>query len=1131
MIVLQKFGFKESKYERPQDAWVCGHLADGKPCDLGPGLDGRCRVTTVCQPRLENERWQCRRSASAGGPCQAGPLPGGRCCMALERCVPRPSLRRKRKRSVFAATALMIGVLAIGLGGEAGRQFMMPGKLSSHHAGLTDCSTCHAGGRSDQADLLHRLVTTVEPRQNSNLCVTCHVMGADPFTPHTHPVEDLKRLTETLRSDPRNGQLQGLMQRIAFPAATGSPAAEMEMNCATCHKEHQGVFANLKEVSNQRCQTCHVSKYDSFTGSHPQFTNFPYHRRPRVIFDHQTHMAKYFPEAVKAAVAGQVAPDSCSDCHQPGVRQKFMVVKSFTTMCSGCHNGDITGATQVSGPKGIEIISVPGLDVATLIERGIDIGAWPKESEATLTPFMLLLLESNGGDVVSGIAGLDLLDLRKASDQDLERVKKLAWAVKQLFDRLETTNPAAARVLAGSADPKKQSNLLQIGALTGGMSHDVVVAGNHEWFPDLKDDLQRHDRGEPTRDFKPPAKAPANAAKSSNPQAGGGGNAVATKKTPRVAAASDDILASGGSAPGKKDDILAPGGSAASKKDDILAPGGSAAGKKDDILAPGGSAASKKDDILASGSNAASKKDDILAPGNSDAILATNNKDDILSGDKAEAGNILSGGGGENALGGAPPKRADTDAGAGAKKSADAPPARFDPEVWSENGGWYREDFTIRYRPTGHADRFLESWLDYAGSGYGPKLHDQLTPIFDELASREAVGRCTKCHSVDDVAGAKIINWRPFNPNTIGNRFNNYSHKPHVELIGAKTCVKCHELQQGENQFQKTYESGDPANYTPNFKHLDKSVCASCHSQQVEWENCTLCHGYHVRGFDSSSPIPTLPVAFDQPAVAAAAAPSDPDAVAHRDYMMAEDAGTRQAWEDFIANHPSGPYHEMALQQIAKLSSVGPDKSAATPPDSSAKVTVEKPPAVKSDELPTATPGQSATVTPGDSASSDSAKSASADTSEPNDATGFYRRGRERAVRGEFELAVKDYNEVIRSDPRNAGALNDRCWVLAMLDEVKAALKDCDESLRVKPNYPEALDSRGLVNLKLGLYKKAIADYTSALLYDPKRASALYGRGIAKRRSGQGAGAKSDIDTARSIQPTIVGEFASYGIQ
>ena len=40
MIILQKFGFKESKYERPQDRWVCGYLADGRPCTRGPDRTG-----------------------------------------------------------------------------------------------------------------------------------------------------------------------------------------------------------------------------------------------------------------------------------------------------------------------------------------------------------------------------------------------------------------------------------------------------------------------------------------------------------------------------------------------------------------------------------------------------------------------------------------------------------------------------------------------------------------------------------------------------------------------------------------------------------------------------------------------------------------------------------------------------------------------------------------------------------------------------------------------------------------------------------------------------------------------------------------------------------------------------------
>jgi Flp pilus assembly protein TadD len=1037
MIILQKFGFKESRYERPQDAWVCGHLADGKPCELGPGPNGRCRVTTVCQPRLENDRWQCRRSANAGGPCQAGPLPDGQCCMAQEPCVPRRSLRARRQRSTLAAVALMVGVLAVFLGGEGGRHFMMPGKLSAPHAGLTDCSTCHAGARSGQLDLMHRLFTAVEPRQNSNLCVTCHVMGADPFTPHTHPVEDLRRLTDKLRSDSKSWPAPSLMQRIAFPSAARSTGAEAEIQCATCHKEHDGVFVNLEAVSNQRCQTCHVSRFGSFADSHPQFVKFPYQRRPRIIFNHQSHISKHFPDAVKAAIAGQVAPESCADCHQTGVRKRYMMVKPFDTTCASCHNGDINGATQVSGPKGIDVIAIPGLDLVTLSEHGIDIGGWPKESEAVLTPFMRLLLESRGEGVVSAVAGVNLLDLSKASDQDLARVAALAWAVKHLFNQLETTSPAAARALAGK-DSAKQVNSLQMAALAGGMSHDVIVAANHEWFPDLQDDLQRHDRGDPTRDFKPPTKPTANAAKPSNP-AVGGGNATATTKTPGAALSND-----------------------------ILAPKGKAGAKKEDILTP-----SKKEDILTPGNN-----DDILAPNNKDAILAPGNKDDILSGDKPGADDILSGGGGDTVLGGAASQKVDTSTSAGAKKSADAAPAPFDPETWGENGGWYREDFTIRYRPTGHADQFLQSWLEYTGRSYSGGLHDQLTPIFDELAPQDAVGRCTKCHSVDDEAGAKIVNWRPFDPNSINNRFTNYSHKPHVELIGTKSCVNCHELQETESGFLKTYEKGDPANYTPNFKPLEKSVCAACHSQQTAWESCTLCHGYHVPAVNSSSPVPAVPVAFDKSTVPAPA-----------------------------------------------------DKSVAVVPDISALATPDKSVAVAPDNSAPLVPDQPAAVAPDNSASATPAQSASAGTGEPADLDGVFRRGLQRAFKGDFDLAIADFSEVIRRDPSHAAALNNRCWALAMLDEVEAALKDCDASLRVAPAFGDAFDSRGLINLKLGLYKKAISDYSTALSYNFKRASALYGRGIAKQRIGNAAGAKVDIDAAKRIQPAIAGEFAGYGIR
>jgi Tetratricopeptide repeat len=574
----------------------------------------------------------------------------------------------------------------------------------------------------------------------------------------------------------------------------------------------------------------------------------------------------------------------------------------------------------------------------------------------------------------------------------------------------------------------------------------VIVAGSGEWFPKLQDDLQRHDRGEPTRDFKPPVK-PAAAAKPNS--AVNDRNAIAATNSPG-APSSNNILPPGRKAGADKADILAP-----DKKADILAPD-----KKDDILTP-------------------SKKDDILAP---------NKSDDILSGDKPAAdNNILSGVADDSTA----PKKDDPKANAAVNKPAVATPTPFDPEVWAQSGGWYREDFTIRYRPAGHYDQFMQTWLDFAGRAYGTKLQDELAPIFDELAAKDAVGRCTKCHSVDEGAGAKIVNWRPFDANAINNRFTNYSHKPHVELIGTKTCVRCHELQETESGFQKTYEGGDPVNYTPNFKHLDKSVCAACHSEQTAWESCTLCHGYHVPAVNSSSPVPALPAAFKP---VASATPDKPAVVAPDNSAPAS-----------------------------------PDKLAVAAPDNSAPVTPDKSTPVVPDISAPLPPDKPATVPPSPSATP--AQSAGAETSEPTDLDGVFRRGLQRAFRGDFDLAIQDFDEVIRRDPRHAGALNNRCWVLAMLDEVQAALKDCDASVRVAPTFADAFDSRGLVNLKLGLYKKAISDYSTALLYNSKRASALYGRGIAEQRIGNAAGAKADIDAAKRIQPTIVGEFSGYGVR
>lgn len=882
MALLQKFGFRESRYQRPQDKWVCGHLADGKPCALGPDGQGRCRASGVCRPRFEDGRWECRRSTQEGGPCVCGPRPDGACGIQLEPCQPRLSLRARRGRVTRWAAALAVGLVVLIVGGSEASRLLMPGPLSAPHASQTQCSTCHAGLGDGPLGFLHSFAASTGASGNARLCLSCHDVGETPFSPHTHPVEDLARLTREISSRDGDGSDGSWVNRIAFEGPrkteeTGQP----EIFCATCHQEHQGGLHDLTTVSNARCQTCHVAKFGSFAASHPQFGDYPFDRRMRLIFDHKSHFGKHFPDTIETATAqaaqqtagdgassASPVPDTCADCHTPGPDRRYMETKSYEVMCQSCHDGDIMGTSRAAGPKGIDFLAVPGLDLLTLEERGIDIGQWPRHAEAGITPFLRLLLaaEASDDDPAEGLSGLDLLDLRSASEEELRHVATLAWSVKGLFANLEDARLSKTMEMSDmSGTPMGHGEMAR---LTGLIAHDVIQGANRDWFPDLRDDLARHAKGEHTASFTPPAPPePEPAAKTPNDAAG------------ILDAPQTDILGSGDNTSGDdilgtpaNDDIL---GDTATPQTDILGGGTDDAGDilgtpaDDDGLGrptsddePGKTA--EGGDILGVQTEPA---EDILGGDESgDAILGGDTGgESILGGAEAgadilgadDADDILSGAGADDILGGGDGSPAEEGGGLlsadGAAPSAPEPaaePEPFNPEAWAEFGGWYRQDFTIRYRPTGHADRFLRAWLDYAGHAYGTTQEALLTPIFAKLSPEDAVGRCTRCHSVDDENGTRHIKWRGFYSDRVAGRFTVFSHEPHLSAVGEEGCAACHTLTPGgSGNFMKTYSGFDPSVFAKTFKSVDKALCATCHTEKAAGEDCTLCHAYHATEF------------------------------------------------------------------------------------------------------------------------------------------------------------------------------------------------------------------------------------------------------------------------------------------
>ncbi len=131
-------------------------------------------------------------------------------------------------------------------------------------------------------------------------------------------------------------------------------------------------------------------------------------------------------------------------------------------------------------------------------------------------------------------------------------------------------------------------------------------------------------------------------------------------------------------------------------------------------------------------------------------------------------------------------------------------------------------------------------------------------------------------------------------------------------------------------------------------------------------------------------------------------------------------------------------------------------------------------------------------------------------------------------------LAVKAYDQAINLDVTYPWALNNRCYVKAILGDA-SAIADCDMALRQMQNF-ETYDSRGFAYLKLKQFDKAIADYNTALSkYEDAsphfQAYSLYGRGVAKLRKGDVAGGNADITAALDRDSSMADTMAKMGVK
>lgn len=728
----------------------------------------------------------------------------------------------RRDRCAALLALLCVIVLSVILLISRDTKFLMPGPLASAHSTIETCSACHTKSGDGKLTWMQGLVAG-DRRSDSQACLTCHEMPATAFNAHGASNEVLDASTARLMKIATDGPTPhaARAQNLAFPTAG---VVAQGLYCATCHQEHQGAKFDLKKMTEEQCRSCHVVKFDGFDGNHPPFEKYPLKRRTPIIYDHAGHFGKHFAEALKNN-ATKTAPATCATCHTGTKDRRIMDVAPFVQTCATCHQNQITGKDRVSGPKGIALLTLPGIDQTTLKESGISVGEWPDDSEAGLTPFMKLMISRNerGRAAVEAVGQLDLQDLSGANDAQLKAVAILIWEVKGLVHAL--IRGRASDVLADlrvGSEVKPGPALLA--DLTANMPRDLLVAAQRQWLPGLAREMANR---EGVSDTESGGWITTTAGLSGQLSAGAAG---AEKPTRPVGATENAVGKSLTSAPESKTAL------------------GAFKGKAINVKAESGPAATAKGQPP---SRSANQNDDLLFPTEEELRALKGRLKD------AKPTPQLAGAGG---TAGTPKPNNERAATADVSVPAAEPgagtpplPARdiesdVDPEAWAENGGWYRQDHALFYRPTGHKDKLIAAWLDLTGPQAPKGGATPAAAIFDMLTAKDAQGACTKCHSVDDVPGkGRRVNFAPSSLESKRGRFTEFIHEPHFGIMGNQGCLTCHKLESGR-PYLATYERGDPQKSISNFGDVKKEQCQTCHTGSMARQDCLTCHKYHVNG-------------------------------------------------------------------------------------------------------------------------------------------------------------------------------------------------------------------------------------------------------------------------------------------
>lgn len=133
--------------------------------------------------------------------------------------------------------------------------------------------------------------------------------------------------------------------------------------------------------------------------------------------------------------------------------------------------------------------------------------------------------------------------------------------------------------------------------------------------------------------------------------------------------------------------------------------------------------------------------------------------------------------------------------------------------------------------------------------------------------------------------------------------------------------------------------------------------------------------------------------------------------------------------------------------------------------------------------------------------------------------------GRELYKEGDYDRAIRDFNEAITSGKLStedlAIAYCNRGTAWYYKGDYDSALADFGEAVRLDPTLTDCYYGRGITWQMKGEYDKALADYNEVIHLDTSFAAAYENRGFIRFNKGDFSSAASDLVKAQQLKPDI----------